>query len=62
MAKQKKKLRRFDLRVEREWLEQVEREAAYWGLSASGYLRVAALEKMERDRRQRRKEGEEKQS
>jgi predicted DNA binding CopG/RHH family protein len=55
MARRKKeeKTDRINLRVGGRWHEKVKTEADQLGLSVAAYLRLAANEKMERDRRRR---------
>lgn len=44
-----KKLARFELRAEQDWLDRIERQAARFGLTAAAYIRQAATVALERD-------------
>lgn len=45
----KKKQTRFELRVDQEWLDRIERQASRFGLTTAAYIRQACQLKLEAD-------------
>ena len=44
-----RKQSQFNMRVEREWLDRVERQANRFGLTVAAYIRMSASQQLERD-------------